>query len=892
MIQWFRQSLLRQVFSGYLLFGSVIIGVGLAMNGIVRQQLMREFQASDQALGQAIAVQTDSRLQNARDSLVALAALDPAIFTASAYPAMENAFKAFKAARPDIDRVYWIDRRGHMQVSVPYDIRTLGTDFSEERIFLRASQADTPFINGGSVDLTTFNAVAIIAIPIRDQHNQFVGILATNVLLADFSQPLNLIVNQPSQQAQGLRLSMLDDRGMLIASQERERLLQQIGSEIPGVEEALQGQPTSQLGIDLQQQQWLYSSVPVPSVGWVVIVQRPASAVFQVVNRFSTWLLVVALLFAGGGWLFWLFLVRHMIHPLHTLATSYQLVEPTVNRPKTSQLSIRHDEVGTLARSLQRLDQDINKRLSELQILLETSNAVVGTLDPQTVIDTITHEVQRLVDSQAVVVLVPDDHGALRVLASTGRSKAYDQTVSVQPNDPLSPSATALRQGQPVQMLADSGEYFPASIAKQGFRALLAIPIISHHVGNVVVMVYRTNAQAFDANDLKLLLMFANYATLAWEHAVLYERSDVRLQAVAHENEQLYLAATHEKQTLAAIIDSMRDGLILAGVDDRLLVANPRARTLLALGDGAIDQLSLTEIYQRLRQQALDQVQYDRGFAQAQSRQPQVWLLETVNDTNTTVFEIHYFHVGDQQQLIGYGLVLRDITHEHEVEQFKTTLLAAVGHELRTPLAAIKGNASTLLQDDIVWPLAEQRHFLSTISSEADRLASMVTNLLDISRFEAGLLPLQREWYALDQLIAAGIQRLARPIPRLELDLPTPAPAIYVDAARFEVVIRNLVANGLAYGEGFIQIQARCEQQHLIIQVRDDGPGIASHDLPYVFQRFYRAHHGIQRRSGGTGLGLAICKAFIEAHGGKIWGENDQAGTTIVFQIPIAGNAG
>lgn len=888
MFNWLRQSLLRQLFGGYLIFGSVILGVGVLINGIVRQQLMREFQASDQALAQAIAVQTDSRLQNARESLIALADLDANSFKRQAYPAMETAFKAFKAARPDIDRVYWLDQTGHMQVSIPNNIQTLGTDFSEERIFQRASAASTTLIDGGTVDLTTFNAVAIIATPIRDQKHTLIGVLATNVLLADFSQPLNVIVTEQSQQGQNLRISMLDDRGMLIASQERERLLQPLAAEIPGATLALNGQSVSQLGFDRNQQQWLYSSVPMPSIGWVVVVQRPATAVFRVVDRFSTWLLLVAVLFAGGGWVFWLFLVRRMIQPLHQLAINYRMVGSSANRAITKQLSQRRDEIGMLTQSLQRLDHDIAKRLRELQILLETSNAVVGTLDPQVVIHTITHEVQRLVDSQAVVVLVPDDHGALRVLASTGRNKAYDQTVIVHPDDPLSPSATALRQGQPVQMLADTDTYFPATIYAQGFRSLLAIPIISHHVGNVVVMVYRREARTFDASDLKLLLMFANYATLAWEHAILYERSDVRLQAVAQENQRLYLAAIREKQTLAAIIDSMSDGLILAGIDDRLLFANPRARSILAFGDQSIDHLDLSEVYHRLRQQAHDQTDYDRSFVQAQTQYPRLWLLEAEQQEHAFVLEIQHFNVGDQHQLIGYGLVLRDITREHEVEQFKTTLLAAVGHELRTPLAAIKGNASTLLQDDIDWPLTEQRHFLTTISNEADRLATMVTNLLDISRFEAGLLPLQRTWHQLDQLIDAGIKRLGRPIPRLQLRLPSPSPMIYVDAARFEVVIRNLIANGLAYGEGFILIHAYCMEHQLIIRIRDDGPGIAAQDLPYVFQRFYRAHHGIQRRSGGTGLGLAICKAFVEAHGGKIWGENDLNGTTMILLLPLA----
>src|SRR5437016_9764401 len=122
------------------------------------------------------------------------------------------------------------------------------------------------------------------------------------------------------------------------------------------------------------------------------------------------------------------------------------------------------------------------------------------------------------------------------------------------------------------------------------------------------------------------------------------------------------------------------------------------------------------------------------------------------------------FDVGDESgQAIGRGLLLRDVTREHELDEFKTTLLAAVGHEVRTPLAAIKGYASTLLQQDVTWPLADQRHFLQTISSEADRLAQLVSNLLDLSRQEAGLLFLKRMPTNVENLVAKIIEHLGSP---------------------------------------------------------------------------------------------------------------------------------
>jgi signal transduction histidine kinase len=283
----------------------------------------------------------------------------------------------------------------------------------------------------------------------------------------------------------------------------------------------------------------------------------------------------------------------------------------------------------------------------------------------------------------------------------------------------------------------------------------------------VVLLVSRADPQPFTPGELELLLTFANHAALAWEHAVLYERSDERLREVARENERLYHQAM-------------------------------------------------------------------------------------------------------------------------QANQFKSTLLAAVGHELRTPLAGIKGHASTLLEDDVDWSPAEQRHFLTTISTEADRLAGLVSNLLDLSRLEAGLLLLHPSAWAIDDLIDMALARLGQPVPGLRRSLPPDLPPVAVDRPRLEVALRNLIANALAYGDGGVWVSAEAGDGLVTVRVCDDGPGIAPEDLPHIFERFYRARHGVSRRAGGSGLGLAICKAFIEAHGGRIWAESDGRGTTFCLTLPAA----
>jgi signal transduction histidine kinase len=117
--------------------------------------------------------------------------------------------------------------------------------------------------------------------------------------------------------------------------------------------------------------------------------------------------------------------------------------------------------------------------------------------------------------------------------------------------------------------------------------------------------------------------------------------------------------------------------------------------------------------------------------------------------------------------------------------------------------------------------------------------------------------------------------------------IPSDLPLIEVDEPRIEVVLHNLLSNAQAYGSGAVRVAAVQDDSAILVRVSDNGPGIAPKELLHLFERFYRAARGQQRRSGGIGLGLAICKAFVEAHGGRIWVESDEQGTTFAFALPI-----
>lgn len=242
------------------------------------------------------------------------------------------------------------------------------------------------------------------------------------------------------------------------------------------------------------------------------------------------------------------------------------------------------------------------------------------------------------------------------------------------------------------------------------------------------------------------------------------------------------------------------------------------------------------------------------------------------------------FHVRDAKgTLIGRGRIFQDITKQNEVERIKRNLLAIVSHELRTPLTAIKGFATSLLEEadgevDIDW----QRYSLSQIVTESNRMADLVTNLLEMAQVEAGTLKLYPALYRLSSLLEDTLSATPNHGDHVHVHIPEEIPHLYVDGRRIQIVLRNLLENAQRYGgpDVLIEISATYDpeqtKQHagLTLHITDNGPGIPPHLVERVFDRFYQIESGHERSNSGVGLGLAICRGFIEAHGGRIWAKN------------------
>jgi signal transduction histidine kinase/HD-GYP domain-containing protein (c-di-GMP phosphodiesterase class II) len=224
-------------------------------------------------------------------------------------------------------------------------------------------------------------------------------------------------------------------------------------------------------------------------------------------------------------------------------------------------------------------------------------------------------------------------------------------------------------------------------------------------------------------------------------------------------------------------------------------------------------------------------------------------------------------------------------------EESSSSLMAMVAHEIRTPLTAIKAYTETLI-DSLTNPHTPRERFLGIINDECDRLARLVTDILDLSRLEAGQRPLRLtriELAALCHEVVEGLDPLSRARQletRIEVE---PGLTVEGDADLLRRLLVNLISNALKFSPtgGHVTVRARPQGEEWLASVEDDGPGIAPEDLPHVFERFFRGSRSADERVEGTGLGLAIARGIAELHGGRMWAESPgSGGSRFCFALP------
>jgi PAS domain S-box-containing protein len=234
----------------------------------------------------------------------------------------------------------------------------------------------------------------------------------------------------------------------------------------------------------------------------------------------------------------------------------------------------------------------------------------------------------------------------------------------------------------------------------------------------------------------------------------------------------------------------------------------------------------------------------------------------------------------------------RKIFEYEELNKLKSDLLSTVSHELRLPLAVIKGYSTMLLRYDRRLRHAEKLEYLESIDRVTDRMTELVERLLDMSRLEAGLLRLDTQSASISKLIEETVAeaRIGAPEREITVDVEEGLPLVNIDPKRIRQVLDNLIDNATKYSEKgtTVMIEAQCVGSEVQISMADQGMGIPPEHREKVFERMYRVEQRLNPELKGAGLGLAICKGLVEAHGGQIWVESEVGQrSTFYFTLPV-----
>ncbi|NOV30168.1 sensor histidine kinase KdpD [Methylomonas sp. ZR1] len=224
-----------------------------------------------------------------------------------------------------------------------------------------------------------------------------------------------------------------------------------------------------------------------------------------------------------------------------------------------------------------------------------------------------------------------------------------------------------------------------------------------------------------------------------------------------------------------------------------------------------------------------------------------------------------------------------------EAERLRNSLLSAISHDLRTPLSTIIGSASALVEDEGHLQAQHRLELGRAIYDEAERMANLVNNILDMARLDAGVVELNKQWHPVEEIIGTVLTRLQKHLAgrKVSVSLPPGIPLVFVDAVMIEQVLINLLENAVRYtaAGSELEVFAQYVGNTMEISVADHGPGIPKGLEDKLFEKFYQARH--ESAQSGVGLGLAICRAIVEVHGGRIRANNKPGGGAIfTFALP------
>ena len=510
--------------------------------------------------------------------------------------------------------------------------------------------------------------------------------------------------------------------------------------------------------------------------------------------------------------------------------------------------------------------------------LLEISRAITARLDLSEVLRRVLHASMVMLGGQVGLIALRAADNAFYVRAASGIE-----------SDKLTLMNRHLHEL--TQIAKNEGleaEDFEKKLAEMAsdidpkLRQSIAMPLIFASEPHGMMFVFRNYRSEATANDLQILRSFADQAAIAVHNAQLYERIN------------------QERQRLVAILEHNADGVMILDSDLTILRFNRALERMTAWTAEEVIGLHQDEVFiwKQLEHGDLQDA-IDGGWPYS--------LPEKIRSESPLYVE------GDLLRRDGLAISLgityapmftpdgrvetiianvRDITNFRRAQEMQSTFISVISHELKTPVALIKGYAATLRRPDAAWDVKTVQDNLAVIEDEADRLDRLIQDLLTASKIQAhGELSLHISEVHLNELATRSAERFASQTTRhtIELNFPDDFPTVQADETRILQVIDNLIGNAIKYSldGGRIEVGGTYDDELVTVYVKDEGVGLSAQDRIRVFDRFYRVDGRLSRNTQGTGLGLYLARAIVQAHDGTIDVDSKPgAGSTFYFCLP------
>jgi len=513
---------------------------------------------------------------------------------------------------------------------------------------------------------------------------------------------------------------------------------------------------------------------------------------------------------------------------------------------------------------------ELQQKVYQTQVLKEISERIGYSLDTNKIVEIITSSLGNLLEYDTVAYMMLEESGKIIFKCHVERTVNHEFIEQVKEKMLLSYSAILNREIKSANLDESVTGNILDDNLKVGVVSFFNLPVVIS--GKLVALINVASGEAgrYGEEQASILYTITNQAAMAVS----------KLQAVLDS----------EKGKLSAIIYSLADGVIMVGLDNRLLVYNPAVRSILGLNTD--QEISMFDIVDSLAGKVDLRTKIDQAIAKDQLLSvPEVVLKDRALEITVSPVK------NSDGEKLGASVVFHDVTSEKSLEKLRQEFTAMMVHELRAPLTAVRWSSESLIKNLSAAQGVEPgkvKDTVMTIETASNNMLELVNDLLDVAKIEAGKFELNLQEYDLVEVINEQVKVFKSQAEVKHLAISITAPPKYIlkfDRVRVSQVLGNLLSNAIKYtdsGQIEVNLNINAADKRVVVSVKDTGIGVAREDLNELFSKFKQLKSSDRSRKG-TGLGLVVSKGIVEAHGGKIWAESagENLGSTFYFSLPI-----